>query len=314
MLSTPLDMEIVIRHPNGLLKRIKIFRWRFIGFRYLSGLLDQVLCRIQGPSRLYILKQSYELASEGVVDLTPDLPSAELPVLVAEMRHLLESRRGSTGLLEEGSRAKPFVNLLDLDNELGKSLEDSHLIKIALNRHIIRLALDYLGVRCSLDSIQMLYSFHEYEHLLESQYWHKDYGAKRSIHVFIPVTDMSTDSPFYVLPPKVSASIPSRPWIRRISPTKMSSMVAAADVKHLLLPPNNAIALDPAISYHRYGSPRDHGAIFITFNTFPLYYRQDDSVRLTRHRLYPLLKSINPELSDSILKSLLRIGPHQQLQ
>ena len=307
-------MTIVTRHPNRLLKSIKIFRWRFIALRYLFGLLDQFHRIIHGPSRLYILKQSYELASDGVVDLTPDLPSAELTDLVAEMRHLLESRRACTGTLNEGRGAKPFVNLLDLENELGKSLEDSHLIKISFHRHIIRLALDYLGARCSLDSIQMLYSFHEYERLLESQYWHKDYGAKRSIHVFIPVTDMSTDSPFYVLSPNVSASIPSRPWIRRISPHKMSSMVTDEDVKHLLLPPNHAVALDPAISYHRYGSPRDHGAIFITFNTFPLYYRQDDSVRLTRHRMYPLLKSINPELSDPILKSLLRIDAQQRSQ
>lgn len=291
-----------------LVRFCSAIRWRLIIFRYGWALFDFLSLTFRYPSYAFQYKNSFKVGSEGFVEID-ELQNILPRVHKYVNQYYCPTNHRLSKQLEHKRGSKPFVNLLDLPREANTSSNGfiSPILELAFSSSVISLARDYLGKNFSINSIQILYSFAaNSDALVESQYWHKDYNSSKSLHFFIPITNMSAEAPFYICSPDVSAKIPRRPWVRRISPTMFQSYTN--NWHNLLLDPFSCIALDPAICYHRYSSPRDHVAIFITFNSHPLNYSQDQSLTPEiKRKLLKIACSVNSAHTDEFWKSMFRI-------
>ena len=282
---------------------LRFLRWRLLIPRYIYAIYDYLSNMKTDPT--HMLVETHELISSGFISVRHFVEPDQL----SDIRLLLENHLNKYlrfNAFHTTKKSKPFVNLLDLHDCLTDPAY-SCLFDLVFNENILTLAQDYLGNRFCLDSIQLLYSYPTGEKLTENQYWHKDYGAAKSIHVYLPITDMSNESPFYILPPSLSSLIAKLPWVRRIAPNKMSLLLGESKHSCLTFNSGEIIAMEPAISYHRYASHNSHAALFITYNSFPLFYKQDSDVVTNRLLLLQYLdkklSSIPRQLAHSIIRA-----------
>jgi hypothetical protein len=197
------------------------------------------------------------------------------------------------------------VNILDLQEiSKKKAVLANQLANVCFNPSLLYLLDSYLGPGFVLDSIQLLYSFSADSEIKESQYWHKDYGSSKSIHLFLPVSNMVEDSPFTVMSPQASKAVGKRPWVRRISPTTMTKILGNSSNETNLLIDSDIVALDPAKCYHRYSSARDHAALFITYNARPLFHHQDNALLLSAPHLRQIVLE-NHDMSEDLVNQIL---------
>jgi hypothetical protein len=298
------------------LKQIASFiRWRITAWRYLYALFFS----IKNPTKSIAVSSALteppaeqpeqyhnSLEKSGFISLKKLIKQPQILALKQQL-DLLATRyvQDAGNANERGS--KPFVNILDLqDISKKKTVLANQLVEVCFNPSLLHLLDSYLGAGFVLDSIQLLYSFSVDSEMKESQYWHKDYGSSKSIHLFLPVSNMREDSPFTVMSPQASQAVGKRPWVRRISPTKMTKILGNSSSKSNLLLDSDIIALDPAKCYHRYCSTRDHAALFITYNARPLFHRQDNALLLAA----PYLRQIaleNHDMSEDLVNQILLV-------
>lgn len=295
------------------LKIASFIRWRIILWRYIHALIflvrssrNCVTVASDAPNSALQQLDKYHssLAENGIVSLKELIGSSQINALRKQLA-LLASRYAQNTINSHERNTKPFINILDLQDICANNrLMADQLVDVCFNASLLHLLEAYLGPGFILDSIQLLYSFSAGSEIRESQYWHKDYGSSKSIHLFIPVSDMVEDSPFTVLSPKLSQLVGKRPWVRRISPSKMNQILGLSSFGSNLRADTDIIALDPAKCYHRYSSTRDHAALFITYNAIPLYYHQDSALLLAAQHIRQIAlenSGMTEDLVDQIL-------------
>jgi hypothetical protein len=276
------------------LKIASFIRWRIILWRYVYALVflsrnssNCVTVASSTPNSVLERLDSYysSLVKNGTVSLKEVIGDSQINALRKQLA-LLASRYAQNTINSHERNTKPFINILDLKDICANNrLIAGQLVDICFNASLLHLLESYLRPGFILDSIQLLYSFAAGSEIRESQYWHKDYGSSKSIHLFIPISDMTEDSPFAVLSPKLSQLVGRRPWVRRISPFRMRQILGLSSFGSNLRAGTDIIAIDPARCYHKYASTRDHVALFITYNARPLYYRQDSSLLLAAQHI-----------------------------
>lgn len=296
------------------LKQIASFvRWRIIAWRYLYALLFSVKnptksiavsSFLLNPPSVQPEQYHISLEKSGIISLKEFIGEPQIVALKQQLTLLVERYSQDVENVNERA-AKPFVNILDLhDITIKKTVLAKQLIEVCFNPSLLKLLDSYLGSGFILDSIQLLYSFSAESEMKESQYWHKDYGSSKSIHLFLPVSNMLEDSPFTVMSPQASQAVGKRPWVRRISPIEMSKILGDSLSVSNLLVGSDIIALDPAKCYHRYSSTRDHAALFITYNARPLFHHQDKALLSSAPHIRQIALE-NYDMSEDLVDQIL---------
>lgn len=283
----------------------RLVRWRFLIPRYLYAFSDYISRLRISSSPDYRIGYSYNLASKGVISISSLVDQRNVSHLRTILKAHLQDYLSSTSS-RKANALIPFTNLLSLRNCLADPAY-SCLFNLVFDKNLLEFAHDYLGPRFCLDSIQLLYSFPAGTKLSENQYWHKDYGSAKTIHIYLPITEMANESPFYIISPTESKNISKRPWVRRISPRQMNTYLNSSQQECLTFDSEDIIAMDPAKSYHRYASSNSHAALFITFNSFPLYYKQDIDIINSKTMLLERLIANIPSMPKEHARSMIRL-------
>jgi hypothetical protein len=141
------------------------------------------------------------LEKSGIVSLKEFIRQSQIFTIKQQFTSLVTRYRQDVRNANERS-LKPFLNILDLqDISKKKTALANQLAGTCFNSSLLQLLDSYLGAGFILDSIQLHFSFSADSETKESQYWHKDYGSSKSIHLFLPVSNKLEESPFSVMSP-----------------------------------------------------------------------------------------------------------------
>lgn len=273
-------------------------RWRLIPVRYatmLMGLPTATTAALgSGQTKItaVINKQGYHAG--------PTLDDATVTVL-----RDIYLPRGRTAVTQD--RGAPFVNLVTAED----FTIDHPLMRVAFSHEIFDAAVDYFGGRLMLDSIQVLHSFPSKGPLRESQYWHKDYGDRKSFHCVAYLNDVLTadKGPFVYVDKEDSKRIKKSAIIRRIDDEQFKRELGDGTIRAFYGKAGESVFVDPAVCYH-YGSrctSEPRMAIFVTFNSATPFVRPSNLVQKNAERLAEIGAQLRPDLNPSFLRSILRL-------
>lgn len=201
----------------------------------------------------------------------------------------------------------PFVNLFNADD----IHHDNPVFRFAFSSDVLDVATDYFGGRLILDSIQVLYSYPTDGTLRESQYWHLDYGDRKSFHCVAYLNDVLTPEagPFVYVDKPTTNKIGRSMTVRRIPDQMFERELKEGKIEAFYGRAGCSVFVDPSACYH-FGSrckvPRI--AIFATFSSWFPFAQPIPLVTQNAQKIMGAARKVRPELSDDFLKSLLQLG------
>ena len=229
----------------------------------------------------------------------PDIP-AELLTQIQEM-YLLRGKQ-----VVPKSAGHPFVNLFSSED----IYPNNPVMHYAFSQQVLDTATDYFGGRLILDSIQVLYSYPTEGAPRESQYWHLDYGDRKSFHCVAYLNDVLTpeDGPFVFVDKPSTTRIGRSLIVRRVADDQFARELGDGKIEKFYGQAGSSVLVDPSACYH-YGSrckvPRM--AIFITFSSWFPFAQPVHQIKENAEKLFSTIREIRPDLSEKYLKALLQI-------
>ena len=272
-------------------------RWRLIPVRYATMAME--FGKNAGTRFADVTKTSGVIPEQGF-HAGPTLDTET----VAALRDIYVPR-GATVVPKD--RGAPFVNLVKPEDFTA----DSPLMKIAFSPEVLDPAIDYFGGRLTLDSIQVLYSYPT-EKLRESQFWHKDYGDRKSFHCVIYLNDVLTDDkgPFVFVDKSDTKKIRKSMAIRRLADDELKAELGNGKIRTFYGKAGESVFVDPAVCYH-YGSrctSEPRFAIFVTFNTATPFVPANPQILSNAERLAEVGAQLRPDLNPRFLRNIVRLN------
>lgn len=280
------------------LKKIGSFiKWRLVPIRYAVLILNLKWNKIiqSIPHRKAI---TVEINTHGFTT-GPDIPSDLL-------LQAIEIYKPRTHEVENKLNGHPFVNLFNEDD----IDPQNPIFRFAFSSDVLDVATDYFGGRLILDSIQVLYSYPTDGPLRESQYWHLDYGDRKSFHCVSYLNDVLTpgQGPFVYVDKPATKKIGRSMIVRRIDDQQFDVELKEDSVKSFYGKAGSSVLIDPSACYH-YGSrcktPRL--AIFVTFSSWFPFAQPIPLIVKNRQKILISASKVRPDLSESFLKNLCQI-------
>lgn len=282
----------------GSFRKIASFvRWRLVPVRYatmLASLKWSRLCKAT-PVRNSSIS---EINSKGYT--TGPVMDSDLLKLAKD----IYEPRGK--LVEPKLTGHPFVNLFN-ETDIRS---DNPVFKFAFSAEVLDAAADYFGGRLILDSIQVLYSYPTEGDPRESQYWHLDYGDRKSFHCVTYLNDVLNmeDGPFVYVDKPTTQNIGRSLIVRRISDQQFNRELKDGKIESFLGRAGSSVLVDPSACYH-YGSrckvPRI--AIFVTFSTWYPFAQPMPHVTQNSLKILDAAREVRPDLSEPFLRALLQL-------
>ena len=156
----------------------------------------------------------------------------------------------------------------------------------------------------------MLYSYPTEGAPRESQYWHLDYGDRKSFHCVAYLNDVLApeDGPFVYVDKPSTTKIGRNLIVRRIADDQFARELGEGKIMNFYGRAGSSVLVDPSACYH-YGSrckvPRM--AIFVTFSSWFPFAQPVPLVKQNAEKIYVTLRQMRPDLSDPYLKALLQM-------
>lgn len=283
----------------GAIRKIGSFvRWRLVPVRYVTmiGSLKWSKLFRHPPARSSITNTIVE---EGF---------APGPVVPAEtLERALAIYQPRTLSVVPKPNGHPFVNLFQPED----ISPDNPIFQFAFSPEVLDAASDYFGGRLILDSIQVLYSWPTEGDLRESQYWHLDYGDRKSFHCVAYLKDVLTpeDGPFVFVDKKATQKLGRAMIIRRIPDQQFDAELGGGKIEKFYGEAGSSVLVDPSACYH-YGSrcktPRL--AIFATFSTWFPFAQPVPLVSQHAEKIVAAAQQVRPDLSKPFLDALLQLN------
>jgi hypothetical protein len=282
----------------GTLRKIASFaRWRIVPVRYATMITSMKwnLLFQAPPSRTATVAG---IDSRGFAQ-GPDIPEYLLQKILE-----IYGPRGDQVIPKETGH--PFVNLFNAED----ISVDNPVLSFAFSPQVLDTATDYFGGRLILDSIQVLYSWPTEGALRESQYWHLDYGDRKSFHCVAYLKDVLTpeDGPFVYVDKAATQKVGRSIIVRRIGDEQFEQELGNEKIKYFYGKAGSSVLVDPSACYH-YGSrcktPRL--AIFATFSSWFPFAQPLPLITQNAAKILATVKKIRPDLSESFLKALLQL-------
>jgi hypothetical protein len=213
--------------------------------------------------------------------------------------------RGATVVPKD--RGAPFVNLVKPED----ITVNSPLMKFAFSEEVLDPVVDYFGGNLVLDSIQVLYSYPTGK-LRESQFWHKDYGDRKSFHCVAYLNDVLTDDkgPFVFVDKEDTKRIKKSPIIRRINDEQFKKELGSGKIRSFYGKAGESVFVDPAVCYH-YGSrctSESRLAIFVTFNSNTPFVPPTNLVLENAEQLAKVGEELRPDLNPNYIRRIVRLS------
>jgi hypothetical protein len=279
-------------------KKIASFiRWRLVPMRYLTLLKDMHLNRIlkTAPARTSVSKVINEKGYCSAPSINKNL--------LADAIAIYQPR---TLAIVPNSKGHPFVNLFTSDD----INPDNPVFRLAFSPDIFDIATDYFGNKIILDSIQVLHSWTTNGEIRESQFWHLDYGDRKSFHAVAYLNDVldSTDGPFVFVDKKATRKVGRSLIVRRIPDQQFAKELGDAKIHSFQGPAGAMVYVDPSVCYH-YGSrcKQSRLAIFVTFSSWFPFVQPTNQIKENREKIYAAAKRVRPDLNPDLLKSMLQL-------
>ena len=282
---------------SSLRKIASYARWRLVPVRYATMLGDLKWNKLfqAPPSRN---ATTAEIDARGFTK-GPDVPSNLLSLAID-----IYGPRGKQ--VAPKPSGHPFVNLFNEDD----IHPNNPVFRFAFSPEVLDAAADYFGGRLILDSIQVLYSYPTEGSLRESQYWHLDYGDRKSFHCVAYLKDVLTpqDGPFVYVDKPTTQKIGRSMILRRIPDQQFDRELKNGKIETFYGKAGSSVLVDPAACYH-YGSrcktPRL--AIFATFSTWFPFAQPVPTVTQNVQKILAAARMVRPDLSETFLKALLQL-------
>lgn len=280
------------------LRRVASFiRWRLVPVRYLTRLFG-IKLRDIGPKTIVKTRVCGLVLDSGYCQ-GPEIKSD----LISKAEEIYRPR---TNNVVETKTGHPFVNIFkeeDIEPE-------NPIIQLAFSPVVFDVAADYFHGNFIIDSIQVLYSYSTQGEIRESQFWHLDYGDRKSFHAIVYLDDVEgpEDGPFVFVDKKVSRRVGRSFIVRRISDEDFSGRVKEKEIEQFLGPRGSMIYVDPAACYH-YGSrcSKSRLAVFVTFSSRFPFVPPVALIHKNRAQLLRCAELIRPDLNSALLASALRV-------
>ncbi len=278
-------------------KIASFLRWRLVPVRYLTMLLDMKWSYLLKSSPV-ISSACKEVEQKGY-HVAPPLDDR----CVEKIQSIYQPRAMSVVPQKYGH---PFINLFT-EEDLHP---DNPVIRLAFSSKILDVAADYFSNKLVLDSIQVLHSYSTEGDVRESQFWHLDYGDRKSFHAIIYLNDVmsSDDGPFVFVNKDTTKKIGRSLIVRRIGDAQFDKELGDGEVQQFLGASGSMVYVDPASCYH-YGSRCKDSrlAVFVTFNSWFPYAQSASLIRKNREVIYGIALESRPDLSRDFLKALLKL-------
>jgi len=281
----------------SLRKIASFIRWRLVPVRYATLLTGARWNKLFVPPP-YRNKITAEINVKGFAS-GPDVPTDLLLQAV-------EVYKPRTKAVVAKLNGHPFVNLFyeeDIDPQ-------NPIFRFAFSKDVLDVAADYFGGRLILDSIQVLYSYPTDGPLRESQYWHLDYGDRKSFHCVSYLNDVLTpeEGPFVYVDKPATKKVGRSMIVRRISDQQFGIELKEDSIKSFYGKAGSSVMIDPSACYH-YGSrcktPRL--AVFVTFSSWFPFAQPMPLIVQNRQKLLMAASTVRPDLSESFLKDLCQL-------
>lgn len=282
---------------SKLRKAASFLRWRLVPVRYLTRLRDLRWRRLwrTAPYRSSLCQT---LAQQGF-HTAPSLDHERLQRAVALYRP-------RTAAVVPQGKGHPFVNIF----EAGDIDPANPVFQLAFSPAVLDVALDYFGGKVILDSIQVLYSWTTGGEVRESQYWHLDYGDRKSFHAITYLNDVTSDDdgPFVFVDKAATSQVGRSLIVRRIPDQQFQQELGARPVQRFLGPAGSMVYVDPSVCYH-YGSrcKESRLAVFATFSSWFPFAQPVDLIAKNREKILAAAQLVRPDLNPAILESLLQL-------
>ena len=281
------------------LRKIASFiRWRFVPMRYFT-MIRFMRCH-------YLLKPypvktalSEEIEQSGY---HVTVPIEEEVVKDIQALYLLRTKA-----VVPKNHGHPFVNLFTSED----IHPDNPVFRLAFSPRILEVAADYFNNKFILDSIQVLYSYSIGEEIRESQYWHLDYGDRKSFHAIIYLNDVSdsNDGPFVFVDKQTTKKIGRSLIVRRIADEQFIKELGDGEIRQFHGQAGSMVYVDPSACYH-YGSrcKESRLAIFVTFSSWFPFVQPIPIVAENRQMIFSAAKQVRPDLSSNFLQTILQMS------
>lgn len=282
----------------GITRKIASFaRWRLVPVRYatmLTGLNWGGLFQAPPPKSAAV----DAIRTKGLTcgpNITPEQLQQAFDIYSPRGQQVVPKASGH-----------PFVNLFNAQDISA----DNPVFRFAFSPEVLDAAVDYFGGRLILDSIQVLYSFPTEGEPRESQYWHLDYGDRKSLHCIAYLNDVLTpeDGPFVYIDKPATNQIGRSMIVRRIPDDQFDRELREGNIERFYGKAGSSVLVDPSACYH-YGSrcrvPRF--AIFVTFSTWFPFVQPQALVTKNADKIFSAAKLVRPDLSEGFLKALLQL-------
>lgn len=272
-------------------------RWRLVPVRYATMLTGMNWKRLFRAAPLKSAAAG-EISANGLI-YGPNISPEQLQQAID-----IYSPRGHR--VVPRASGHPFVNLFDARD----ISSDNPVFRFAFSPEVLDAAHDYFGGRLILDSIQVLYSFPTEGAPRESQYWHLDYGDRKSFHCIAYLNDVLTpeDGPFVYIDKHATSQIGRSMIVRRIPDDQFDRELKEGKVNSFYGKAGSSVLVDPSACYH-YGSrckfPRL--AIFVTFSTWFPFAQPQSLVTKNADKIFSAAKQVRPDLNEGFLEALLQL-------
>ncbi|WP_156226250.1 hypothetical protein [Herbaspirillum chlorophenolicum] len=232
-------------------------------------------------------------------------PGPVMPAALLQQAREIYEPRGS--LVKPKESGHPFINLFQAEDISA----DNPVFSFAFSAPVLEAASDYFGGKLILDSIQVLYSWPTDGPLRESQYWHLDYGDRKSFHCVGYLKDVLTpeDGPFVHVSKEATQKIGRSMIIRRIGDEQFDRELGDGKIEKFYGKAGSSVLVDPSTCYH-YGSrckiPRL--AVFVTFSTWFPFVQPIPLITQNAEKILAEARKVRPDLSLPFLQALLQLN------
>ena len=278
-----------------LVKILSFFRWRIVVVRYITLLINLKIRNLfVKPKYSNLVFRLEKFGYAQGPDMSEDVSNAILEFYKLKIECAIKIKS-----------YQPFENIMTEED----LVESNPLIKYAFSEDVLRKAIEYYRGYISLNAIQLLYSYPSGAELKESQFWHKDYGDSKSLHVITYLNDVLDDEsgPFTFVDKIESKKISWSPFIRRIADDQFEKELGSNDINRFYGKKGSTLMVDSSVCYH-YGSRgiKPRLAVFITFNSSMPFTPAAAFTDKYSLKIKELGKIVRPDLNPDFFDYLIR--------
>ena len=282
---------------SSLRKIASFVRWRLVPVRYATMLGSLRWSKVlrNPPSRMASI---HEIEQKGYT-AGPTVPPEML-------QRILDIYQPRAQFVKPKPGGHPFVNLFQAED----ISPDNPVFQFTFSPEVLDAATDYFGGKIILDSIQVLYSWPTEGQLRESQYWHLDYGDRKSFHCVAYLKDVLTpeDGPFVYVDKDTTKKIGRSMIVRRIPDQQFDDELINGKKEYFYAKAGTSVLVDPSACYH-YGSrcktPRI--AIFATFSSYFPFAQPIPLISQNAAKIVAAAQAVRPDLSKPFINALLQV-------